>query len=184
MSGSGKFFLRWRSIIVVAFIVNLLFLCFQFLGKKRTKATNNDTPLTTVKMQIKIDSLIAEDKGNTIVLRLLKHDCKECIDSLFNNTIRLAKIFGKEKVTVLMSGGYQLDEFLAYKRVYQYELNVYQISSPVTPYDQSINSYYFYRAARDPELAQRLFLVRSLKDSGYSIPYKNWFNIVFKDVSN
>jgi hypothetical protein len=181
MSGSSKFFFKWRSIFIVVFILNLLFFCFQFFQKKTVKA-DNTSPLLTVKMQTDIDSVIGKNKDNMIVLRLLKHDCKECIDSLFNNTIRLAKIFGKGKVAVLMSGGYEFDEFLTYKRVYQYDLNVYQVTTPVTSYDQSIDSYYFHKTAGDAGLARRLFLVRSLKDAGYSDGYNKWFDIVFKYI--
>lgn len=177
-----KPFFKWKSIIIVAFAMNVLFLCFQYLGKKKFAVVEKAAPLlSSIKLQINIDSIITKDKDNVIVLRLLKHDCRECIDSLFNNTVRLAKTFGKEQVVVLMSGGYQLDEFLSYKRLYQYSLNVYQVANPITGYDRSIDSYYFIRNAQNTEFAQHPFLVRNLKDSGYSINYRNWFDTVSKN---
>lgn len=175
---------KWKTIIIAVFVLNILFFCFQVFEKKRATAATEKLHLSSIKMQSNIDSVIPKDERNTIVLRLLKHDCKECIDSLFNNTIRLAKTLGKEKVAVLMSNGYQPDEFLTYKRIYQYDLNVYRLTTRITPYDQLTDSYYFYRTSENPDLAQHPFLVKGLEDSGYSTAYKNWFGTVFKNFGN
>jgi len=183
LEGSKSFF-KWKTIIIVVFVLNILFFCFQIFEKKRAKAATERLYLSSIKMQANIDSIIPKDEPNTIVLRLLKHDCKECIDSLFNNTIRLAKILGREKVAVLMSEGYQPDEFLTYKRIHQYDLNIYRVTTHITPYDLSADSYYFYRTSENPELAQHPFLIKGLEDSGYSTAYKNWFGTVFKNFSN
>lgn len=64
-----------------------------------------------------IDSLNKLDKDKLLVLRFLRNDCRECIDSIFSNLSNVAKKVGKENVAVLVDEP-NFYEYLKYKRLY------------------------------------------------------------------
>lgn len=148
----------------ILFFVNVAFLMVQLLKQKRIsdeKADIAKVALTvdnatlpanlfpSIKLEMRLDTFIRSTNSESIVLRLIKNDCEECEDSLINNTIRLAKRFGKQNVSVLVDKSYDNDEFATFKRLYQFDFgNIYYITDKVTTFDIGHVSYYFVLIAK------------------------------------
>ena len=103
-------------------------------------------------------SYLSKDESKTIVLRLIKNECKDCADSVLQKVKQLAKIVGKNKVAVWVDGKFTDEEFNMYRRIYSYDLNkFYHVRSSIKPLDFNGKSYYFILNERFKNEMQFIF---------------------------
>jgi len=162
-------------------IVNLSYFCVQIFGTQ--KITNADGIVVKKNAvfdfkDLKIERLHYPNKNtgnqNKVILRLIPNDCEECMDSIFNNTLRLSKILGRESVDVIVNGDYSENQYLTLKRLYQFDLNLHQMTENLTSIDDEGNSYYFIFDRNKPTVAHKVFRISNTLDAGHSLMYENW----------
>jgi hypothetical protein len=181
-------FRNWKFILLFTF--NILFFGYQLYhfsssvdGKQPQYEHGNEqnSIFNNSKLNLSLDTLFKRPSDRLIVLRMLKNQCSECRDSIFNNTIKLASTFGKNSVVILFDDSYTYEEYIQFKRIYQYELeNLFHISNKVSHLDGLGNSYYFFNSISDPSTAQNLYQIKEFKEVGYSVNYMEWLSEVKK----
>jgi hypothetical protein len=120
------------------------------------------------------DTLAKLNRHKLLILRLVKNDCGACIDSTFSNTVRVAKLIGAENVVILL-GGYELNNFYKYKRIYQYDLpNFLFAPQSVTDTDDQHLSYYFC-VSKNTKYAHLVFFTEPRL---YPVPSKKYLKTI------
>jgi hypothetical protein len=179
---TSKPFITFKKFLLGTFVVaNLVFFFITLWGAKPTKS-NSASSIHKVKQydfsELKVSPLAFLQMGlvkdKKVVLRLMKNDCHECIDSIFNNTVRLSTILGRSSVIVLIDGTYDESKYLTWKRLYQYNFDLYQVSARLTSLDDQGNSYYFILNKNKPKTAQKIYKIFDKMDAGYSPSYNKW----------
>lgn len=174
----------------ILFILNLTFLVIQIKKQKKESDVKirlesiktgmlpgKAAPMNlfpSVKLKLKLDTLASLTNSKSIILRLIKNDCQECEDSLINNTVKLAKRFGKQNVTVLVNKSYSNYEFNIFRRLHQFDFErISYLADELTTFDQGHLSYYFVIDAKTDE-AQNVFQIQEMEDSGHTPRYQEW----------
>jgi len=127
------------------------------IGAGSPSGTYKPVPDHDTLAQLLPDSLFNRDNSKLIVLRVLYNDCKECRDSIFEGAKRLTSRIGENNLCVV-AGNYPEDQFLAYKRLYSYNIrNFIQVSEKIAALDSG-SSYYFMINKKLPGKAGFIFI--------------------------
>lgn len=164
-----------KNIFVTGCFTALLLLCFcqTWLRKKeniliadlnRNISVNQDKRYLLDRMPFSpevVDSLHKLKREKLFVLRFMRNDCRECIDSIFGNLIRISSKIGKENVVVLIDDP-NLNNYYKYKRLYQDKIvNFFYYPTEISAIDKEGISYYSIYSKKNKS-ASLFFLTRPL----------------------
>ena len=168
-------------IFLFLFMLNVLFFGFQYIQYSKTKKLdgkskekNREKKFFSLNILSPTDKFPDLNSGKNVVLRLMKNDCKECLDSIFSNTLRLSKSLGKNSVYILISNGYSELQYIGFSRIYQYDLNIYYVPEEITSLDKRGHSYYFIFNREYPMSAKNIYEIRTTADAGHTANYDEW----------
>jgi len=164
-----------ENVFVTFCITALLLLCFYqtWLRKKenvliadlsRNISINQDKKYLLDRLTFSaevIDSLHKLKNEKLFVLRFMRNDCKECIDSIFGNLISISSKIGKENIAVLIDDP-NLNNYYKYKRLYQDKIiNFFYYPTGVSAIDKEGISYYSIYSKKN-KTASFIFLTNPL----------------------
>ncbi len=162
--------------------VTLLFLYIvPLLGILKTESTAVKTtshPARFLKATLNpgLNGVFKNDQPKVVVVRLLNNECKECVDSIFSNVVRLSRKIGRENIYLLF-GGAMANEFQMFKRLHRYDLdNMYLHIAQVSSNDRLGLSYYFIRSAKEPESTDSIHLIQNKETADFMPIYQEWQN--------
>ncbi|RBQ02705.1 hypothetical protein [Pedobacter miscanthi] len=130
---------------------------FNELEKSLNDGRSNKYLLSDLKFHpVVTDSLSKLKNGKFLVLRFIRNNCHQCIDSIFSNVEKIGAKIGKENIAVLVDSP-DIGEFYKYKRIYQDKIvNFYYFPFEISSFDKQGTSYYCI-LAKDKKSASFIF---------------------------